>query len=693
MKNFFQDFKKTLRFPFSFLLIMLLFLGACLGTAGSVRSTGGSFELQHSTDSNWSWVIFKITPPKTEDEDGNEKDLSVRLHDVYINLGKIYSEEETATIQLQHSNSATSNADGFYVRTGMKSAVLYNSSYVAPEDAKEKTEEETKDYIYDWEYDWINPFGIPNASDTYKSVSSSSPAYWKLVLPKKSNYTNSNVLVNEIVFVGEVLDGTKGTGELVLLPTEIDSRTKIPAAKDKEGLARAEALIDAQQLPVLSQSSFFRYGAEEKKILMTVSEMRMGSSYVPNDTYDGDGTYNSLGLSLSCLGTLIFGMSPFGLRFFNTLASFGILVVGFFFVKRLFKSEKAGLSFAVLYALCGVSMSLAHLASPIMLGVFFLLSSLAACYPFFESGMKKPTPLSTLPLLVSGIAGALAVLVNGAFVVPVAGVVALFVAGVIKQHFKNRARLNEAIAFAEEERAQGIPAVSEDGTQESESNRRVRKALSDYKYETAASGSVFACGLILGIFVFSILFSLPVFYAADKIYNGVVGTSSNVFKIAWRLFAAGFTGDGASGFNYLYPIFTGAGERYAATYGIMNFAASLLGLCGIAFAIYRIVTLAKKKAKIEDYYGVIVPLAGMVLSLVTAAFAGGSVAFVLLANLFAFTLVSGGAESFAQEGAKRARAVFIIKIVALVLLILCFALTAVFTFSIPLPAAFMQRFV
>lgn len=692
MKNFLANFKKTLRFPFSFLLIMLLFLGVCLGTAGSVKSTGKSFELQKSTDSNWSWVIFKITPPKTKDEDGNEKDLSVRLSDVYINVGKIYSGEETATLELQHGYS-TSKADEFSRRSGMTRAVLYNSSYVAPEDAKEKTEEETKDYIYDWEYSWINPFGVPNAQDVYKSVSSSSPSYWKLVLPRvDSKYKNSNVLVNEIVFVGEVLDGSKGTGELVLLPAEIDSRTKVPAADDKEGLAHAEALLDSQQLPVLSESSFFRYGAEEKKMLMTISEMRMGSTYVPNDTYDGDRTYNSLGLSLSCLGTLIFGMSPFGLRFFNTLASFGILVVGFFFVKRLFKNEKAGLSFAVIYALCGVSMSLAHLASPIMLGVFFLLSSLAACYPFFESGMKKPTPASTLPLLASGIAGALAVLVNGAFVVPVAGVAALFVAGVIKQHFKNRARLKEAIAFAEEEKAQGIPALSADGTEESEGNRRVRKALSAYKYETAASSSVFACSLILGIFVFSILFALPVFYAADRIYNGVVVTSSNLFKIAWNLFAAGFTRD-ISGWNYLYPIFTGTGELYAATYGMMNFAASLLGLCGIAFGIYRIVTLAMKKAKLTDYYSVIIPLAGMALSLVTAAFAGGSVAFVLLANLFAFMLVSGGAELFAEEGAKRAKAVFIIKIAALVLLVCCFALTAVFTFSVPLPAAFIQQFV
>ena len=86
-----------------------------------------------------------------------------------------------------------------------------------------------------------------------------------------------------------------------------------------------------------------------------------------------------------------------------------------------------------------------------------------------------------------------------------------------------------------------------------------------------------------------------------------------------------------------------------------------------------------------------IPLAGFVLSLVTAAFAGGAVAFVLLANVFAFILVSGGGELFIKEGEKQAKAVFVIKIVSLVLLVLCFALTSVFTFSVPLPAAFMTK--
>ncbi len=687
MKNFLQKFKKIMGFPFAFLLIMVLFLGITLGTSGSAATMGGkSLELQYTTDTNWSWVIFKIEAPEIEDKDG--KNREVRLHDVYINVGSIYSENQTATLDLQWG-SASTEANNFFKLSKMKHATLY----AAPKDQVEGEEssDATYNYVYSASYRWIAPFGVSELEEdsTYRSLTSAS--YFRLVIPKlNSKNQNVNVLVNEIVFVGEVYDGSTGTGEYVVLPTTIDSRTRVPAENKEEGLALAEALIDEQKMPSLSQSTFHCYGDEEVKMLYSISEIKMGSRYIAGDRYYGDTTYNSLGLNLTYLGTLIFGTSPFGVRFFNVLASFGILVMGFFLVRNLFKSDKAGLSFAIIYALCGVSMSLAHLASPIMIGVFFLLSSLFACHRYFERGMKKASALETLPLLFAGICGALAILVNGAFVIPVAGVAALFAVGAVKQHKKNRAALDEAIEYAEEERAAGIPAVSEDGTEESEGNKKVRKALSKYRYDTTAAVSVFVCSLLLGTFVLSILLALPVSFAVNKIYAGSA-SASNLFTVAFRLFAAGFASDGISGFNYFYPIFTGAGDRYAVTLGMMNFAATLLGLVGIAFAIYRIVMLAKNKAAWSAYTSVLIPLAGLVLSLVTGAFAGGAVAFVLLANLFAFALVSGGGELFKEEGEKPAKAVFIVKIVALVLLAVCFALTAVFTFSIPLPASFMTK--
>ncbi len=704
MKKFLEKFRKFAGFPFVFLLIMILFLGVNLGTAGvssrkagSVGSLGDSFELQHYSDTNRSWVIFKVSPPKTVDEKGEEKNMNVRLHNVYLNLGTVYSEEEIVTLDLHYSGSSTIEATSFYSMSGTKPAKIYNELYKGEESA-EKNEE----YIYDSPYRWISPFGIEKlaADSSYRSMSSAQ--YFKLFLPKvSSKEQKGNILINEVVFVGEVQGDNGGTGEYVVLPAELDARTSLPYNADKEKkedvLERAKALIDAQALPYFSESSsYYTYGEEEEKMLLTISEMRQGASYVPGDVYDGDKTYNSLALTLTYFGTMMFGMSPFGLRFFNVLASFGVLVVGFFFARRMFKSDRAGLLFATIYSLCGVSVSLAHMASPVMLGVFFLLSSYAACYRYWAVGMKKPSAVCTIPLLLSALSGALAVLVNGAFVIPLLGVVALFIAGVIKQHRKDRAALDSAIEAYENEKAAGVE--KEEG-ERSECEKQVAKTLAAYRYNTVSASVIFSVALLLGIFILSVVFALPVTYAVDKIYNGVVGDNSNFFKIAYTLFAAGFAGGGQSGFNYFYRIFTGTGERYAVTLGVMNFAATLLGLLGIAFAIYRIVMLIKTKASYEHYVSVVMPLVGMILCLVTAAFAGGAVAFVLLSNLFAFLLISGGGESVVKElGAVDTKGALVAKrtvtgvlIAAYSLLAVCFALLFVFTFSIPLPASFMAK--
>ena len=701
MKKFLEKFRKFAGFPFVFLLIMLIFFGVTMGTSGSIESTGKSFELQHQTDSNRSWVVFRITAPTTLDENGREDRMSVRLHEVYLNYGKIYSEEETATVELQWGSSTTP-AESFWTPNGIKKAIIFNPDYVAKEgDTPTAETDNNYRYIHDGQYKWVAPFGFSELAESSSFRSLTSDIYFRLIIPRVNNkYQNSNIMINEIVFVGEELgEKGEGTGKYRVLPAEIEEkRTYLPYENKKEGLEKAQALLDAQRIPTLTSSSFYQYGKEEQKMLSTLAEMRMGNVYVPFDSYSGDTTYNSLGLDLTYLGTLIFGTSPFGVRFFNVLASFGTLVVGFFFVRRLFSgSDKAGLSFAIIYALAGATISLAHLATPVMLGVFFLLSSLAACYRYYAEGMKKSAAKYTVPLLLSGLCGACAVLVNGAFVVPLAGVVALFIGGVIKQRKKDRVALDEAIAEVEAEQAeeakQSAPAIAA-VEEASEPKKKFRKAYSAYRYNTAASVSTFVCTLLFGIFVFSMLFVLPVSYAANKIYFGITGASPNLFRVAFILFAAGFMGilwGGGSGWNYFYPIFTGTGDSYAVTLGAMNFAATLLGLLGIAFAIYRIVILAKNKVAFKEYMSVLVPLIGLALSLETALATGGSVAFILLAHLFAFALISGGAELFAMEGDKAKKAVFVTKIVALVLLVVCFDLLAVFIFSFPLPAWFMTK--
>ena len=147
--------------------------------------------------------------------------------------------------------SATTPVESFFRLSVMKQAVLFNPDYV-PKEGDTPTAETDKyaNYIHNGQYKWIAPFGVSElaADSPYRSLTSS--IYFKLVIPQVgSQYQNSNIMINEIVFVGEVQENGNGTGEYVVLPAEIDARTYLPYENQSEGLEHAKALLDAQQLP------------------------------------------------------------------------------------------------------------------------------------------------------------------------------------------------------------------------------------------------------------------------------------------------------------------------------------------------------------------------------------------------------------------------------------------------------------
>lgn len=659
MKNFTQKWRKATGFSFAFFLIALLFLLAGFSTLGNVRSLGKSYELQAKTsgDAKEPCIVFRLNAPKTKNEEGKEEEMNVRISNVYLNIGTVYSTAENAELRIARGYSTSSFSSNL-------DAKIKNISRKAVPDDKEDENVTT-----DASFNWVAPFTLTN---TWKAKPSSYP-YVKLTA------RNSNVLINEIVFVAEVYDkDDAATGKYVVLPAEVHESSVLPS---EDGLKQAAAVVDKQYMPSFAQSSFFRFGEDEARTLMTVSEIRRGALFVEGDVYDGDETQNSLGLCLATLGTLIFGTSPFGLRFFSMLASFGVLVVGYFLVRRLFKSEKAALVFSVLYALAGLSMSLAHFGAPVILGLFFLLGALSIVYRYYENGMKKASPVHALPLAGAGILGALSILANGAFVVPLAGVVALFVAGAVKEHRKGRAALDGAIALAEAEEA---AAPEKETESKALAMQNVRKALGDYRYKTSAAAGVFGCTLLVGAFVLSLLLAIPVSYAVIKLYSVPSGTGLNPFTVAWHLFANGFGGSAGANFALCTRLFTGTGSMHALTVAVINPAAFVAALFGIAVAIYRIVAVVRRGLGTGELLRTVTPLAALVLCVVTATFASGGIAFVLGAYVFAFALAGGGAEALAAENAKAAKGVKIAEFVALALLVAFFALYAVFTFSIPL---------
>ena len=255
-----QKLKKFTQASVIFFALIILCLAALLGAAcapgqeedddSTWEALGVSFELQGTSDASWSWVVFKISAPTTLDKNGNVTNTDVLLHDVYVNVNVIDSNVEAVTMELQWG-SATTQPENFFTLSSMRKAVLFNPDYVANEgDAPIEETDKFANYVHQWRNQWIAPFGLENLAESSSYRSLASPIYFKLELPIINRKPQScSVIINEIVFVGEVQDKNGGTGEYVVLPVEIDARTRLGFETPSEGLKRAAALLDAQRLP------------------------------------------------------------------------------------------------------------------------------------------------------------------------------------------------------------------------------------------------------------------------------------------------------------------------------------------------------------------------------------------------------------------------------------------------------------
>ena len=628
--------------------VALIFLCIGLCVLGSFRGTGESFELKTkgSGDAETPSVVFHMTNPTVTDEDGSTSTVYLRLRHVYVNVGAAYTAVgEGVTLRAEVVSGPTTTASSFSGRR----LDLEFSNFSAG-DAQEGETLRTDVY-----YNWVE-MGAPETGwlvTTYPYV--------------RLTALSCNVRINEVVFVGERIatntSTAEGTGEYYVVPATVYSATQLVGETADESAARAGALIDSQYIPSVDTSRFNRVTGQEAISLMTIAEMREGGNYGEGNIYEGERVYGVLGEDLLAFGTLIFGNSPFGLRFFPMLCAAGALLIGALFVRRLAKSDRAGLVFAVLFALASATLALGGLGTPLMIGVFFFLLSLDMCHRFYASGMQKANFLSALPLLISGLSGAFAILVHGAFLVPVAGVAALFAAGVVRQRRARRYHLDLAIAEAE---APSAPAPAPAGEGEahaplSPAKQKVARVAREYRNKTAIACVTFCCSLVLGALVCALLFAIPLYYPYIKMYNDPASPTVNIFWLAWKSFAGGFAGSnasaaGASAWNIFYTIARTDGAAFSTVYGaFMNPVAILAALAGLAFLVYNAVRLigAKEWGKRERTLlrRTLIPFAGLALALITASFAPDAVLFVLLAWLFAFMAAADAVASFtAREG-------------------------------------------
>ncbi len=677
--------KKSLyyRLFFVFSLVFLL-VGLCF--LGSFRGTGEAYELKAKAASGGDTpsVVFRLSNPSAENGS-----LRLQVMQAYVNVGAVYGATGTGTLRLESGASATSYSSGR----------RWELTFDAPGAAAQTDEDEAAHQTL---YRWA-AFPLPETG-------------WRLTTYPYVRLTaqtqGCNMLINELVLVGEVLDADdRGTGEYRVVPMSVSSATALVNESTDEALARAASLIDRPRIPQTAESRFHRFSDGEIATLMTIAEMRAGNEYGAGNVYAGERVYGALGVDLLALGTLVFGMNAFGLRFFSMLAAFGTVVCGFFFVRRLTKSDKAGFVFSLLFMLSCAPMALGGLGTPLMLGVFFFAAALNCCHKFYAEGIPKVTFVTALPTVGAGLLSAAAICVNGAFVVPVLGIAGLFAAGMVRQQKARRYYLDKAIAEAEAEEA-AAPAVQADGAQTGTAQadaaqpapgpakRRAAAVAAEYKQKNTLAVASFAVSLLLGTLLLALIGLLPAYYPYVKLYDNPASPSLSLFALMWKGFAGGFVGVNAGGaaasaWDPFYVLLRGDGANYSFVWASLTGPVSLLvAAVGIAGAVWRAVALARRstldkptRAALRE---LIVPAAGLALSLIAAAFGGGAYGFVVLAYAFCFVLAAGAlahAEGLSGRTAAAAKAV---TWVLVGLGVVWFALCFVFTTGLPLPSSLIS---
>lgn len=676
-KHFLKQFSVWMR---AFMILALVFLAIGLGTLGSVHGVGKSYRLPHqrSGDGLVPAIVVRLQDEGHGDENHEHRDLYIK--EVYVNVGTIYSEYgDDATLRVAYGTSTSSK---FYTYNELVFSNLYKET-VEEDGAVTKT---PSNMLYNW-------VKVPFATE--EGYRLAVYPYWQFTA------RNCDIVINEVVFIANEKDNS---GKSVILNAEINTEITNLPEKDEVLVKKAGAIIDKQHRPSLAQSSYFNFGREEVHVITTYMEMKQSRSYAADNVYHMDNIYNTFGLDLMFIGPAIFGLSPFGLRFMPMLASFGVLVFGFLFIKRLTGSEKAAFVFAVLFALCGLSLSLAHLGTPLMIGVFFFVASLYYCHGFFLNGMKKANFASAVPLILSAVFAAAAVCTHGAFIVPVLGIVGLFIAGVIRQRRALNAQIEiEAQKAIEEENAAQAEATETAEAKEepvyTEGRKRVAKLVNEKIYKHSVAIGVFCTFLVLGYLLMSILSILPLYSTYVKVHDDPTSPARSIFYFLWLAFSGGFAGSNsalatASPFSFAYELYHGTGNLFAvtATGTLVGAVAILLGLAG---AIYTFVSIARKKTLSAYNYAAFILLYGFVLALITAFFAASGIGFLFLAALFLFGYAAlCFAEKDDAEGSDvPAKSVpKAVTICGLALLMIWFLACAVLTFSIPLPAWFMNIF-
>lgn len=518
MKNKNTSLKRP--FPLSrtmtvFLIVVLLFFLVGVSTLGSFRSTKQSCLLNSGMT-----AVFELSYGKEQSN----------LCAVYVNIGNTYIEAGAdATITFKRksasgatwltSNLGTYSFGNIYSQKGSKDA---NGNLAA-------------------NYEWLCITNGKTISSAYTYIQVS---------------VSSNTEINEIVFLAD--NGTP-------IEAKFD-RTQSSGIASKE----AEKMTDAQnslrvkktmsedgKTPLYTpvNAFMFNFTDEEKYTLTQIHNVKNGSAVIQDAVYTADNGFNSLGTLAVMLGTCIFGESQFGLRIVPFLATVGLLVVLFYFARKLFKNDFCALVFLLLFAIGGLALTVGRIGAAYSLIALCLVSAFYCMSNFIISGIQdKHRGISALVVLAGFVLWGVALCMDSKMLLALPVLLGLFIYGMYKQKkaYVLRVAHIDAEEEAEEERINALPQYerpSKEAAQEKTKSFALRrkKELVCYDDKTrycilyALTGAIAVPLILLLLAGLTTVYAMLACHATASFHDGVVTFDVGVMQILARAFAHCFT--------------------------------------------------------------------------------------------------------------------------------------------------------
>ena len=255
------------------------------------------------------------------------------------------------------------------------------------------------------------------------------------------------------------------------------------------------------------------------------------------------------------LGVLIFGKSPFGLRFFSALFAAGMVLLVYLFLRDVFRRDGEkhngwALLGAALFAGGGLLLTVGRLGLCYSLLGCLLVGSLWCMFRFFAYGIDRERPArSACNVLVSGILFALAFCVDPKMLLAAVGIVGLFIAGAVRHARRNAAAAAQIRAELDEKNAsERSEEVLYRNIEEAEGKERALR--SEAVYQNKLIYLLFFVSFVVGTVLLYTLTALPLYATYARLYDPdpVTGTLS-IFTLLGRAFKDSFAVGNVTAFS------------------------------------------------------------------------------------------------------------------------------------------------